>query len=356
MYLPALGRPPRRRHHGRLCGATRIAPWRSPPAGASSEVHTDWRGHARLRHGRRRDRRVAQRHAPRDGAWRRPTGASTSCARSRWRSTPTQAREMVDAAAAAGLMTMVPFTYRWMPTNQWIKALVEDGYVGRPYHLNLRYFTGYARSDRLLVALRRRAVGRGVARRPGLATGCTWPGGGWARCHAARRRLRDLLRARTAGRMAARTRQGEDSALDHRALRLGRHRIAPGVGRVLGGHAVRADPPRRDPRQRRHALRDQRLGHRPGGAWRALRRATAARRSLPVPDELWQGARRSSGPRHLSGRVPRGRRDGAGVGRRGRRRTSVPTRPRRRRPGPAAARGCDARVPRERRGLVDVDP
>ena len=58
-----------------------------------------------------------------------------------------QAREMVDATTAAGLTTMVPFTYRWMPTNQWIKALVDDGYVGRPYHLNLRYFTGYARSD-----------------------------------------------------------------------------------------------------------------------------------------------------------------------------------------------------------------
>jgi predicted dehydrogenase len=57
-----------------------------------------------------------------------------------------QAQEMVDAAAAAGLTTMVPFTYRWMPTNQWIKALIDDGYVGRPYHLNLRYFAGYARS------------------------------------------------------------------------------------------------------------------------------------------------------------------------------------------------------------------
>ena len=44
----------------------------------------------------------------------------------------TQALEMVDAAATAGLTTMVPFTYRWMPTNQWIKALIDDGYVGRP--------------------------------------------------------------------------------------------------------------------------------------------------------------------------------------------------------------------------------
>ena len=35
-----------------------------------------------------------------------------------------QAWEMVDATTAAGLTTMVPFTYRWMPTNQWIKALI----------------------------------------------------------------------------------------------------------------------------------------------------------------------------------------------------------------------------------------
>ncbi|HET9600320.1 MAG TPA: Gfo/Idh/MocA family oxidoreductase [Acidimicrobiales bacterium] len=56
-----------------------------------------------------------------------------------------EAAAMAAAAEAAGIVTMVPFTYRWMPTNRWMKALVEEGYVGQPYHLNLRYFTGYAR-------------------------------------------------------------------------------------------------------------------------------------------------------------------------------------------------------------------
>ena len=40
---------------------------------------------------------------------------------------------------------MVPFTYRNMPTNQFVKQLIDDGYVGRPYHLSMRYFAGYAR-------------------------------------------------------------------------------------------------------------------------------------------------------------------------------------------------------------------
>ena len=44
-----------------------------------------------------------------------------------------------------GLVCLVPFTYRFMPTSQYVKRLVDDGYVGRPYLLNLRYYTGYAR-------------------------------------------------------------------------------------------------------------------------------------------------------------------------------------------------------------------
>ncbi len=59
--------------------------------------------------------------------------------------TASEAEAMARAAAARGLVTMVPFTYRWMPTHQWIKELIDDGYVGRPYHLTLRYFAGFAR-------------------------------------------------------------------------------------------------------------------------------------------------------------------------------------------------------------------
>ena len=56
-----------------------------------------------------------------------------------------EARQMAKAAHRRGLVTLVPFTYRCMPTNRHIKQLIGDGYVGRPYHLSMRYFAGYAR-------------------------------------------------------------------------------------------------------------------------------------------------------------------------------------------------------------------
>ncbi len=56
-----------------------------------------------------------------------------------------EAHEMAGAAQRSNAITMVPFTYRFMPTNQFIKQLIVDGYVGQPYHLSMRYFAGYAR-------------------------------------------------------------------------------------------------------------------------------------------------------------------------------------------------------------------
>lgn len=57
-----------------------------------------------------------------------------------------EARELAEAAARAGVTTMVPFTYRFMPTNRYVKELVDEGWLGRPHHLNMRYYTGYGRS------------------------------------------------------------------------------------------------------------------------------------------------------------------------------------------------------------------
>ena len=56
------------------------------------------------------------------------------------------AEEMAALAADKGVTHCTPFTYRFMPTNRYIRELIEDGYIGRPYHLNLRYYTGYART------------------------------------------------------------------------------------------------------------------------------------------------------------------------------------------------------------------
>ena len=52
---------------------------------------------------------------------------------------------MADRAEQTGAITLVPFTYRYMPTNQFVRRLIDDGFVGRPFHLNMRYFTGFAR-------------------------------------------------------------------------------------------------------------------------------------------------------------------------------------------------------------------
>lgn len=64
--------------------------------------------------------------------------------------TAAEADAMVAKAIEKGVTTMVPFTYRFMPTNRYIKELVDSGYIGRPYHLNLRYYTGYARAGEYL--------------------------------------------------------------------------------------------------------------------------------------------------------------------------------------------------------------
>jgi len=45
---------------------------------------------------------------------------------------------------------MVPFTYRFMPTARYLKELIGQGYIGCPYHLNMRYYTGYARDGKYM--------------------------------------------------------------------------------------------------------------------------------------------------------------------------------------------------------------
>lgn len=57
-----------------------------------------------------------------------------------------EARLLAEAAAARRLTTMVPFTYRYMPVNRYVHELIESGWLGQPYHLNLRYYTGFGRS------------------------------------------------------------------------------------------------------------------------------------------------------------------------------------------------------------------
>ena len=57
-----------------------------------------------------------------------------------------QAREMYLLAKAKGLKNMTPFTYSYMPTARYLKELIDSGFIGQPYDLNLRYYTGYGRN------------------------------------------------------------------------------------------------------------------------------------------------------------------------------------------------------------------
>ena len=73
-----------------------------------------------------------------------------------------EANAMNIAATAAQAITMVPFTYRYMPMNQWLKQLIDSGYLGQPHHLGLRYFTGFARGGEYAWRFDNSEAGSGV--------------------------------------------------------------------------------------------------------------------------------------------------------------------------------------------------
>jgi predicted dehydrogenase len=76
--------------------------------------------------------------------------------------TSIEATTMADRARSVGVATMVPFTYRYMPTNQYVKRLIDDGYLGRPFHLNMRYFTGFARGGEYSWRFDKELAGSGI--------------------------------------------------------------------------------------------------------------------------------------------------------------------------------------------------
>ncbi|MCY3831446.1 MAG: Gfo/Idh/MocA family oxidoreductase [Chloroflexi bacterium] len=73
-----------------------------------------------------------------------------------------QALEMAEAVKATAIKTLVPFTYSFMPTARYLKELIDSAYLGRPYHLNMRYYTGFARDGDYLWRFDRKIAGSGV--------------------------------------------------------------------------------------------------------------------------------------------------------------------------------------------------
>lgn len=57
--------------------------------------------------------------------------------------TAAQSQEMLTAAEAANVKHMVQFTNRGLPHYRYIKEVVDDGYVGQPYHAYFYWPTGW---------------------------------------------------------------------------------------------------------------------------------------------------------------------------------------------------------------------
>jgi predicted dehydrogenase len=73
-----------------------------------------------------------------------------------------QAQEMADKAASLGLKNMVPFTYRYLPSVRYLKQLIDEGYIGQPYHLNMRYYADYGREAKYQWVFDKEIAGAGV--------------------------------------------------------------------------------------------------------------------------------------------------------------------------------------------------
>ena len=59
-----------------------------------------------------------------------------------------QAEEMTARAEAAGVKHMALYTWRWLPYFQYLRELIEKGYLGRCYHCHFRWLAEYGRDTR----------------------------------------------------------------------------------------------------------------------------------------------------------------------------------------------------------------
>ena len=183
-----------------------------------------------------------------------------------------EAREMTEAAERAGVTTMTSFTYRFMPANRYLKALVDEGYIGRPYHLNLRYYAGYGRSGEYAWRFDVGESGGGVSGDLASHWGdhARWLFGEIEAVTAVfsyDRASRPATR-----RCAVRGRRGRGDAAP--GVRERRPRLDPRHVARVRAWAVRPSPRDGPPRERRHAATRERLADRPA-------ESTAAARAIP---------------------------------------------------------------------------
>lgn len=73
-----------------------------------------------------------------------------------------EADDLAATAARTGATTLTPFTYRFMPVFGELRHRIESGFVGRPYHMAARYYTGFARDGEYAWRFDRAEAGSGV--------------------------------------------------------------------------------------------------------------------------------------------------------------------------------------------------
>ena len=152
-----------------------------------------------------------------------------------------QAEEMAAKAESTGLITMVPFTYSFMPVFQFARRLVDRGIrrPGAPHQHALLH--GVRVRLGLHVAVRHRARRQRGDRRPRVALGVRRPLAARRHRGVGRRARLHLRRARAASRRFA-VRAGRGQRRADGALRIGRVRHPPDVRGLVGGHR-RSDRP-----------------------------------------------------------------------------------------------------------------
>lgn len=76
--------------------------------------------------------------------------------------TSPEALALAELASQRGVTTLVPFTYRYMPTSQLVFRLLREGAIGQPRHMNARYYAGYAHGGEYAWRWDRALAGSGV--------------------------------------------------------------------------------------------------------------------------------------------------------------------------------------------------
>jgi predicted dehydrogenase len=201
------------------------------------------------------------------------------------------AARMAARADECGAICMTPFTYRYMPVPRYLKALIDDGFIGGPYHLNLRYFTGFGRTGGYNWRFDERVSGSGAL--GDIASHflylAWWFFGDITAVCAELGRLVERAPLDPAG-------QPYPQADDNAMLLL---KFASGAQGVIHASTVAGEE---TPFGQIHELdfhgdggtlharvdwdREQRI--------RGARRGEGAPRPLPIPEEIWQGVRRDT--------------------------------------------------------------